>query len=74
MEKGKGTALTFAKLDELIDAVKGGKLDILLTSRRSRRKIKALLSEKGHQQSWDGVPIVCTKLFNSSDVEPMAEN
>src|SRR4030042_3031192 len=34
-----GATLTLAKTDELIDAVKGGKPDMLLMSRRSRRKI-----------------------------------
>ena len=37
-----GATLTLSMLDELIDAVKGGKPDILLMSRRSRRKINAL--------------------------------
>ncbi len=36
-----GATLTLDKLDELIDAVKGGKPDLLLMSRRSRRKINA---------------------------------
>jgi len=38
-----GATLTLSKLDELIDAVKGGKPDLLLMSRRSRRKITALV-------------------------------
>lgn len=38
-----GATLTLAKLDELIDAVKPGKPDILLMSRRSRRKITQLM-------------------------------
>jgi hypothetical protein len=38
-----GAALTLAKIDELIDAIKGGKPDMLLMSRRSRRKINALV-------------------------------
>jgi hypothetical protein len=42
-----GAALTLAKLDELIDAVMGGKPDLLLMSRRSRRKINALARAAG---------------------------
>ena len=64
-----GATLTLAKLDELIDAVKGGKPDMLLMSRRSRRKINALVRAAGGMtetdrdqwgnfvQLWDGVPI-----------------
>lgn len=56
-------------LDQVIDAVKGGKPDILLMSRRSRRKINALVRAGGGMmetdrdkwgnfvQFWDGVPI-----------------
>ena len=36
-------AMTLAKLDELIDTVKGGKPDLLMMSRRSRRKFNALM-------------------------------
>ncbi len=64
-----GATLTLAKLDELIDAVKGGKPDMLLMSRRSRRKINALVRAAGGMmeadrdkwgnfiQLWDGVPL-----------------
>jgi len=64
-----GATLTLAKLDELIDAVKGGKPDILLMSRRSRRKINALVRAAGSMmetdrdkwgnfvQFWDGIAI-----------------
>jgi len=64
-----GAALTLAKLDELIDSVKGGKPDMLLMSRRSRRKINALVRASGGMteterdafgnfiQLWDSVPI-----------------
>jgi hypothetical protein len=37
-----GATLTLSMLDELIDAVKGGKPDMLLMSRRSRRKLQVL--------------------------------
>jgi hypothetical protein len=42
-----GATLTLAKLDELIDAVKGGKPDLLLMSRRSRRKLANLMRALG---------------------------
>ncbi len=42
-----GAALTLNKLDELIDAVKGGKPDMLLMSRRSRRKLNDLVRAAG---------------------------
>jgi len=43
-----GASLTLGKLDELIDAVKGGKPSLLLMSRRSRRKIAALARASGN--------------------------
>ena len=64
-----GATLTLDKLDELIDAVKGGKPDMLLMSRRSRRKINTLVRAGGGMmdtdrdswgnfiQLWDGIPI-----------------
>ena len=64
-----GATLTLAKLDELIDAVKGGKPGMLVMSRRSRRKINALVRAAGGMmetdrdnwgnfiQFWDGIPI-----------------
>jgi len=64
-----GATLTLDKLDELIDAVKGGKPNVLLMSRRSRRKLNALVRAAGGMietdqdkwgnfiQLWDGVPI-----------------
>ena len=42
-----GATLTLTMLDELIDAVKGGKPSILIMSRRSRRKIAALARAAG---------------------------
>ena len=43
-----GATLTLTKIDELIDAVKGGKPDLLIMSRRSRRKIAALARAAGN--------------------------
>ena len=64
-----GATLTLAMLDQLIDAVKGGKPDLLLMSRRSRRKINALVRASGGMmetdrdkwgnfvQLWDGIAL-----------------
>ncbi len=64
-----GATLTLSMLDELIDAVKGGKPDMLIMSRRSRRKLNALVRASGglvdsdrdqwgnFVQLWDGIPI-----------------
>ena len=65
-----GATLSLAKLDELIDAIKGGKPDMLLMSRRSRRKLNALCRAAGSGmmetdrdkwgnfvQYWNGIPI-----------------
>jgi len=64
-----GATLTLSMLDQLIDAVKGGKPGTLLMSRRSRRKINALVRAAGGMmetdrdkwgnfiQFWDGIPI-----------------
>jgi hypothetical protein len=64
-----GATLTLARLDELVDAVKGSKPDMLLMSRRSRRKLNALVRAAGgmtetdqdkwgnFMQLWDSVPI-----------------
>ncbi len=48
-----GATLTLSMLDELIDAVKGGKPDILVMSRRSRRKINALVRAAGGMMETD---------------------
>ena len=64
-----GAALTLDMLDSLIDAVKGGKPDLLLMSRRSRRKINALARAAGNNlehnssllgmfvEMYNGIPI-----------------
>lgn len=66
---GTGAALTLSKLDELIDAVKSGKPDMLLMSKRSRRKLTALVRASGayletvkgefgdFTQLYNGIPI-----------------
>jgi HK97 family phage major capsid protein len=64
-----GAALTLDKLDELIDAVKGGKPDLLVMSRRSRRSLNKLARTSGSfleadrdefgqmMQFYDGIPV-----------------
>jgi len=64
-----GGALTFALIDRLIDAVKGGKPDLLMMSRRTRRKINDLARAAGTNlqvergllgefvQLYNGIPI-----------------
>lgn len=64
-----GAILTLSMLDELIDAIRGGKPDLLMMSRRSRRKINALVRASGGMmdtdrdswgnfvQFWDSIPI-----------------
>lgn len=64
-----GDVLTLEKLDELLDTVKGGKPDLLLMSRRSRRSLNVLARTAGSfleadrdefgqmVQYYDGVPI-----------------
>lgn len=65
-----GGALTLDKLDELIDMVRPGKPEVLLMSKRTRRKLKQLrrednisaeisLNEFGQMvETYDGIPIV----------------
>lgn len=64
-----GGSLTLEKLDELIDRVKPGKPDLLLMSKRSRRKMNSLARSSGSLletdrnqfgqmvQYYDGIPI-----------------
>lgn len=66
---GSGGSLTLGKMDELIDAVKGGKPDLLLMSRRSRRSLQTLSRAAGSNleagqgklgdwiQFYNGIPI-----------------
>ncbi len=64
-----GASLTLDKLDEVIDTVKGGKPDLLVMSRRSRRSVNKLARTSGSfleadrdefgqmLQFYDGIPI-----------------
>jgi len=74
-----GAALTLAMLDQLIDLVKGGKPDILMMSKRTRRKLKSLLVASAHYVEqgsdqfgrqvmfYDGIPV------SVSDFQPDTE-
>ena len=64
-----GAALTFSRLDELIDLVRGGKPDMLLMSKRTRRHVQDLARAAGSNlwigegklgetiQLYNGIPI-----------------
>ena len=64
-----GASLTTAMLDDVIDRVKGGKPEILLMSKRSRRKLKSLMVASNHYvergessfgrqvMMYDGIPV-----------------
>jgi HK97 family phage major capsid protein len=76
-----GAALTFEKLDELLDKVAPGKPDLILMSRRSRRKLKSLrradaisyetqLNQFGQQvETYDGIPIVIDDFMPDNEVQ-----
>ena len=64
-----GATLTLTMVDKLIDAIRGGKPDLLLMSRRSRRKLQALARAAGNNleveegklgqfvQLYNGIPV-----------------
>ena len=64
-----GATLTLTKLDELVDLIKGGKPDMLLMSKRTRRTLNQLARNSGSfleadrnefgqmMQFYDGVPV-----------------
>jgi hypothetical protein len=65
-----GGAPTLALLDQVIDLAKGGKPDVLLMSKRTRRKLKSLLTASAHYVEsgetsfgrqvmlYDGIPVL----------------
>lgn len=76
-----GAVLTLAKLDEMIDKVRGGKPDILIMSRRTRRTLNELARASGGfleadrdqfgqmVQYYDGVPIgICDYISDAKTV------
>jgi hypothetical protein len=73
-----GSALTLALLDQMIDLVLGGKPDILLMSKRTRRKLKALLQASAHYvetgdqfgrrvMMYDGIPVMVSDFVSDAD-------
>ena len=74
-----GGSLTLALLDQLIDLVKGGKPDLLLMSKRSRRKLKALLTASAHYvesgesafgrqvMMYDGIPVLVSDFITDTE-------
>jgi len=74
-----GASLTLAKLDELVDKVRGGKPDMLLMSRRSRRSLNILARASGSfleadrdqfgnmLQFYDGIPIGLNDYISDAD-------
>ncbi len=80
-----GATLTLDKLDELIDTVKGGKPDMILMSRRSRRTLSALSRSTGSgvvvtdrdefgqmTQYYDGIPVAVNDWI--SDAQTVGSN
>ena len=76
-----GATLTLAKLDELIDLIKGGKPNVLLMSKRSRRSLNNLARTAGGfletdrnefgqmVQYYDGIPVgVCDYISDTKTV------
>ena len=73
-----GGSLTLALLDQLIDLVKGGKPDVLLMSKRTRRKLKSLLTSSTHYVesgenlgrqilSYDGIPVLVSDFIADTE-------
>ncbi len=76
-----GATLTLAKLDELVDLIKGGKPNVLLMSKRSRRSLNNLARTAGGfletdrnefgqmVQYYDGIPVgVCDYISDAKTV------
>jgi hypothetical protein len=74
-----GGAMTLALVDQLIDLVKGGKPDALLTTRKQRRKLKALLTASAHYVEsgessfgrqvmfYDGIPVLVSDFLTDTE-------
>lgn len=73
-----GGSLTLALLDQLIDLVKGGKPDVILMSKRTRRKLKSLLTASTHYVEtgdslgrqimfYDGVPVLVSDFIADTE-------
>lgn len=76
-----GATLTLDKLDELVDAVKGGKPEMLMMSRRSRRSVTKLARTSGSfleadrdefgqmLQFYDGIPIGVSDFISDAQTQ-----
>jgi len=74
-----GGSLTLALVDQLIDLVKGGKPDVLLMSKRTRRKLKSLLAASAHYVEsgessfgrqvlmYDGIPVLVSDFIPDNE-------
>lgn len=81
-----GGALTLAKVDEMIDLVQPGKPDLLVMSKRTRRKLKDLrrtsgsvietsLNQFGQQvEVYDGIPIVVDDFCPNDETQGTGTN
>lgn len=81
-----GASLTLAKIDELIDTVKGGKPDILIMSRRTRRSLNSLARGSGSfletdrdefgamVSFYDGIPIGVSDYVSDSQTQGSSSN
>jgi HK97 family phage major capsid protein len=73
-----GATLTLAMIDQLIDAVKGGKPDLLIMCRKGRRQIQALARAAGNNlevgqgklgeyvQMYNGIPIAVSDFIKEA--------
>lgn len=76
-----GGSLTLARMDELIDAVMPGKPEVLLMSKRSRRKLKDLRRSSGSVletsinqfgeriETYDGIPVVVDDFMSDAETQ-----
>ncbi|HEU0165442.1 MAG TPA: phage major capsid protein, partial [Thermomicrobiales bacterium] len=76
-----GGALSLGKMDELVDAVVPGKPDLLLMSKRSRRKLKDLRRSSGavlemsvnqfgeRIEVYDGIPVVVDDFMPDNETQ-----
>ncbi|HMM49080.1 MAG TPA: phage major capsid protein [Miltoncostaeaceae bacterium] len=81
-----GAALTLDKMDELIDTVKPGRPEVLLMSKRSRRKLSSLRRGTGNLLEtdvddfgrralfYDGIPIVVDEFIKDDQEHGTATN
>jgi hypothetical protein len=81
-----GGALTLPLVDELVDKIKGGKPDLLLMSKRTRRKFKSLLVASQHYVEsgatqfgrqimfYDGIPVEASDWVPDSETQGSGTN